>query len=121
LAVNVVDWLCAIDAHTGTIDADLIVATAISNGSTDVEGFSEPSIANCVDELVALGFLESVVKIDCPDHDDCAEVLLELRMPSYQPKLFDICVGRQDDALAFFFRGQRIGAVAAMSVPLTVA
>lgn len=79
-AVNTAEWLMAIDAHPDTIDTDLVVAVALANGDTKVEGIEPDAVTDSVEELVALGFLESVL---AADHPEGQEHLLELRFPGH--------------------------------------
>lgn len=85
MAVNVADWLCKIDRYIamGTlIDEDLVIATALANGETEIDGMSKADFDNSVEELLAEGFLTSVFSASCIDeHDDCSEHVLELSMP----------------------------------------
>ena len=74
-AVNTADWLTAIDAHPETVDTDLLVATALANGDAEVEGIDPDTVTDSVEELMALGFLESVLAADHPEGE---EHLLEL-------------------------------------------
>ncbi|WP_156765625.1 hypothetical protein [Mycobacterium sp. 1245499.0] len=77
-AVNTAEWLMAIDAHPDTLDTDLVVATALANGDADVEGVAPEIVTDSVEELIALGFLESVLAADHPNGE---EHLLALRFP----------------------------------------
>jgi hypothetical protein len=76
--VNTAEWLLAIDAHPSTIDIDLLVAIALANGEAEVEGIDPDVVTDSVEELAALGFLESVL---IADHSEGEEHLLELRLP----------------------------------------
>jgi hypothetical protein len=77
-AVNTAEWLMAIDAHPDTLDTDLLVATALANGDAEVEGIDPDAVTDSVEELMAIGFLESVL---VTDHPDAEEYVLELRFP----------------------------------------
>jgi hypothetical protein len=78
--VNTAEWLMAIDAHPETIDTELVVATAMATDGVldNVEGLSPEDVANCVEELIAIGFLEPVFVTDHPSGE---EHVLELRYP----------------------------------------
>ncbi|MGO9385048.1 MAG: hypothetical protein ACLP4W_23900 [Mycobacterium sp.] len=76
--VNTAEWLMAIDAHPETVDTDLVVATALANGDAEVEGIDPDAVTDSVEELIALGFLESVLAADHPEGE---EHVLELRFP----------------------------------------
>ncbi len=77
-AVNAAEWLIAINVHPDTIDTDLVVATALANGDAEVEGVDPEAVTDSVEELMAIGFLESVLVTDHPDGE---EYVLELRFP----------------------------------------
>lgn len=77
-AVNTAAWLMAIDAHPDTIDTDLVVATSLTSGDSRVEGIDPDAVSDSVEELVAMGFLESVLATDHPEGE---EYVLELRFP----------------------------------------
>ena len=77
-AVNTAEWLMAIDAHPETVDTDLMVATAMANGDAEVQGIDREAVADSVEELLALGFLEAVLTADHPEGE---ERLMELRHP----------------------------------------
>ncbi|BBX69405.1 hypothetical protein [Mycolicibacterium psychrotolerans] len=79
MPVNTAEWLLAIDAHPETIDTDLVVAVALSNGDAAVEGVEPADVADAVDALVGLGFLEPVLATDHPLGE---EHVLELRLPA---------------------------------------
>lgn len=68
----------AIDAHPDTIDTDLVVATSLAGGDSRVEGIDPDAVSDSVEELVAMGFLESVLATDHPEGEEC---VLELRFP----------------------------------------
>ena len=74
MSVYTARWLMAIDAHPETIDTDLVVATALSNGDADVEGLDHDDVTDAVEMLIGYGFLEPVVEMG-------AEHILELRLP----------------------------------------
>lgn len=76
--MNTAEWLIAVDAHTDTIDTDLVVATAPANGDAEVEGVDPDAVTDSVEELIALGFLESALAADHPERE---ERLRELRFP----------------------------------------
>jgi len=57
----------AIDAHPETLDTDLVVATALANGDAEVQGIGPEAVTDSVEELIALGFLESVLVADHQD------------------------------------------------------
>jgi hypothetical protein len=77
-AVNTAEWLIAIDAHPDTIDTDLVVATALADGDAEVEGVDPDAVTDSVEELMTIGFLESVLVTDHPQGE---EHVLELRYP----------------------------------------
>lgn len=80
--VDTGEWLLAVDAHPETIDIDLVVAVAIANGETTVDGMNQADVDDCIEELIGHGFLADVLKIDCLEHgDSCEEHVLELRLP----------------------------------------
>lgn len=76
--VKTAEWLMAIDAHPDTIDTDLVIATSLANGDARVEGVDPDAVSDSVEELVAMGFLESVLATDHPEGE---EYILELRFP----------------------------------------
>ena len=73
-AVNTAEWINAVDAHPDTLDTDLLVAVALANGETSVEGIDPEQADDSVEELLALGFLELVLA-------DGDEYMMELRYP----------------------------------------
>lgn len=77
--VDTGQWLNAVDAHPDTLDSDLLVAVALANGTTEVDGMPSERVGDCVEELIALGFLEDVVSVDLGDGRE--EHVLELRLP----------------------------------------
>lgn len=83
--INAADWLTAVDAHRETIDTDLLVAVAVANGETSVDGLEQETVDDSIEELIGYGFLESVFSAGCADADcdadECIEYVLELRMP----------------------------------------
>lgn len=78
-------WLLAVDAHPETVDTDLVVATAMANegviGLEALEGVSEEDVCSSVEELLALGFLESTAVLDHGGGRE--EHLLRLRFPGH--------------------------------------
>jgi len=82
--VNTAEWLAAVDAHPETIDTDLVVAVAIANGSTTVDGWDQQTVDESIEELVGLGFVAEVFSAPCAGScvGECTEVVLELRIPA---------------------------------------
>lgn len=80
--MRVADWLTAVSEDPETLDSDLIVATAIAMGGAgqadDVPGLDPERVADSIEELQALGYLESVVELPTEGETEC---LLELRLP----------------------------------------
>lgn len=81
--INAADWLTAVDAHRETIDTDLLVAVAVANGETSVDGLEQETVDETIEELIGYGFLESVFSASCSGGcvGDCEEHVLELRLP----------------------------------------
>ncbi|SRX93233.1 hypothetical protein MSP7336_01469 [Mycobacterium shimoidei] len=97
------EWLAAIIAHYGgAMVTPVDAATEILLGKTDADSMAESinrrgrkvgddvmatttaaDCADAVEELISLGFLESVFSADCPScaESDCNEHVLELRLP----------------------------------------
>lgn len=82
MTVCPVEWLSAIDAHPETLDTDLVVAAAITQGSTTVDGWDRQRVDDSIEELIGLGFLDDVFSMSggC-SHPGCVEHVLELRLP----------------------------------------
>lgn len=81
MTVCAVEWLTAIDAHPETLDTDLVVAAAITQGSTTVDGWDQQRVDDSIEELIGLGFLDDVFSTGCSECVDCVEHVLELRLP----------------------------------------
>jgi hypothetical protein len=97
--INTADWLNAVDAHPDTLDTDLLVAVAITNGETSVDGIDQDTVDDSIAELITFGFLDDVMSIDCDgcgaechtrsgspldqtSSAGCVEHVLELRLPA---------------------------------------
>ena len=52
-AVNTAEWLMAIDAHPDTLDTDLVVAEALANGESTVDGLDQELVDDSIEEAIA--------------------------------------------------------------------
>jgi hypothetical protein len=51
--VNTAEWLMAIDAHPDTLDTDLVVAVALANGESTVDGLHQELVDDSIEEAIA--------------------------------------------------------------------
>ncbi|WP_155948782.1 hypothetical protein [Mycobacterium sp. URHB0044] len=69
----------AIDAHPNFFDNSLLVALALTNGETTVDGLDQELVDDEIEELIAHGFLEDEFSVEWSP--DSTEHSLRLRFP----------------------------------------